>query len=73
MQFNLLIAAAFILATIAVAITSPFEHLPQAPQQQSASGPVAALAPADEETADSDDGASTGDQQVSRADEDAYQ
>jgi hypothetical protein len=37
MQYTVLIAAAFILATIAVAALSPFDHLPErAPQQQQA-------------------------------------
>ncbi len=37
MQYTVLIAAAFILATIAVAALSPFDHLPdRAPQQQQA-------------------------------------
>jgi hypothetical protein len=40
MNYTVIIAAAFILATIAVATLSPFEHLPQgAPQQTAAAAP----------------------------------
>jgi hypothetical protein len=40
MNYSIMIAAAFILATIAVAALSPFDHLPQgAPQQTAAAGP----------------------------------
>lgn len=40
MNYSILIAAAFILATIAVATMSPFEHLPQgAPQETAADAP----------------------------------
>jgi len=49
MNYSLMIAAAFILATIAVAALSPFDHLPQAAPPQ-----TAAAAPAD-------DGGSSGD------------
>ena len=49
MNYTILIAAAFILATIAVAALSPFDHLPQgAPQQTAAAAPA-------------DDGGSSGD------------
>lgn len=41
MNYTILIAAAFILATIAVAALSPFDHLPQgAPQQTAAAAPT---------------------------------
>ena len=40
MNYSILIAAAFILATIAVATMSPFDHLPQgAPQETAANAP----------------------------------
>jgi hypothetical protein len=40
MNYSIMIAAAFILATIAVATMSPFDHLPQgAPQETAASAP----------------------------------
>jgi hypothetical protein len=40
MNYSIMIAAAFILATVAVAALSPFDHLPQgAPQQTAAAGP----------------------------------
>jgi hypothetical protein len=42
MNYTVMIAAAFILATIAVAALSPFDHLPKAAPQQ-----TAAAAPAD--------------------------
>jgi len=41
MNYSIMIAAAFILATIAVAALSPFDHLPQgAPQQTAAAAPA---------------------------------
>jgi hypothetical protein len=40
MNYSIMIAAAFILATIAVATMSPFDHLPQgAPQETAANAP----------------------------------
>jgi hypothetical protein len=40
MNYSIMIAAAFILATIAVAAMSPFDHLPQgAPQETAANAP----------------------------------
>ena len=40
MNYAVMIAAAFILATIAVAALSPFDHLPQgAPQETAAAAP----------------------------------
>jgi hypothetical protein len=41
MNYTIMIAAAFILATIAVAALSPFDHLPKAaPQQTTAAAPA---------------------------------
>jgi hypothetical protein len=41
MNYAIMIAAAFILATVAVAALSPFDHLPQgAPQQTAAAAPA---------------------------------
>jgi hypothetical protein len=56
MNYTILIAAAFILATIAVAALSPFDHLPQGAPQQ-----TAAAVPADDDssTDDSSYGGST--------------
>jgi hypothetical protein len=40
MNYSIMIAAAFILATIAVAAMSPFDHLPQgAPKETAANAP----------------------------------
>jgi hypothetical protein len=57
MNYAIMIAAAFILATIAVAAMSPFDHLPQrAPQESVAAAPT----PPDE------DSSSGGSQDVSQ-------
>ena len=60
MNYSIMIAAAFILATIAVATMSPFEHLPQGAPQE-----TAANAPSDEVSSDDssfdDSGSSTHD------------
>ena len=61
MHYAVWIAAAFILATVAIATLSPFDHLPQAaPQQSAAAAPPPA---ADGSAADSssyDDNGSNG-------------
>jgi hypothetical protein len=49
MNYTIMIAAAFILATIAVAVLSPFDHLPQRSPQETAAA------------AQSDDGSSSDD------------
>jgi len=56
MNYSIMIAAAFILATIAVATMSPFDHLPQGAPQE-----TAANAPGDGASSDasSDDGGSS--------------
>jgi hypothetical protein len=49
MNYSLMIAAAFILATIAVAALSPFDKLPQAaPQQTEAAAPPSDSGSSDE-------------------------
>lgn len=60
MNYSIMIAAAFILATVAVAALSPFDHLPQgAPQDTVAAAPT----PAGDEGSDDpsyDDDSSSG-------------
>jgi hypothetical protein len=58
MNYSIMIAAAFILATIAVAALSPFDHLPQgAPQQTAAAGPESSDdSSSDDESSDGDSG-----------------
>lgn len=50
MNYSIMIAAAFILATVAVAVLSPFDQLPQGAPQQ-----TAAAAPASSDDGSSDD------------------
>ena len=40
MNYSIMIAAAFILATVAVATLSPFDHLPQGAPQEAAAAPA---------------------------------
>jgi len=60
MNYSIMIAAAFILATIAVAAMSPFDHLPQGAPQQ-----TAAAAPTSPEGDDSSDSLPSGSQDAS--------
>jgi hypothetical protein len=56
MQYTILIAAAFILATIAVATLSPFDNLPhRAPQQEANIAPPADTAPATNDESSSEE------------------
>jgi hypothetical protein len=55
MNYAVMIAAAFILATIAVATLSPFHNLPQGAPQES----VAAAPPSPDESSSPDDSSST--------------
>ena len=59
MNYAVMIAAAFILATIAVATLSPFDHLPQgAPQETAAAAPPP---PADTSSSSDDSSSDAGD------------
>jgi hypothetical protein len=65
MNYSIMIAAAFILATVAVAALSPFDHLPQPPPQDTV---AAAPTPAGDEDSDDssyDDDSSSGGGSVS--------
>ena len=54
MNYSIMIAAAFILATIAIATMSPFDHLPQgAPPDTAASAPASSDAASDDSSDDS--------------------
>jgi hypothetical protein len=53
MNYSIMIAAAFILATVAVATLSPFDHLPQGAPQEAA-------APADGGDGSSDEDSASG-------------
>jgi hypothetical protein len=61
MNYAIMIAAAFVLATIAVATMSPLDHLPQGAPQESV---AAAPAPPDEDS--SSDGSQYGSQNSSQ-------
>lgn len=68
MQYTILIAAAFILATIAVAALSPFDSLPdRAPQQQAKITPPAPEPPG---AAVSDEGSSDDESESEASDDD---
>lgn len=52
MNYSIMIAAAFILATIAVATMSPFEHLPQSAPDTAASAPASSDSASDDSSDD---------------------
>lgn len=53
MNYSIMIAAAFILATIAVATMSPFDHLPQGAPDTVASAPASSDTASDDSSDDS--------------------